>query len=85
MSSFLQGEHTKSARSKGRATNGREGRDNDVGRWDDFLTVDELCELLKIGYNAAYTLLNSRTIKSFRNGRVWRIPKQAVIDYICKL
>ena len=26
---------------------------------DDFLTVEELCELLKIGHNAAYTLLNS--------------------------
>ncbi len=48
---------------------------------DDFLTVDELCELLKIGHNAAYRLLNSGELKAFRNGRVWRIPKQAVIDY----
>ena len=53
--------------------------------WDDFLTVEELCELLKIGYNAAYKLLNDGTIKAFRNGRVWRIPKQAVIDYTCNL
>ncbi len=53
--------------------------------WDDFLTVAELCELLKIGCNSVYALLNSGTIKAFRNGRVWRIPKQAVIDYICKL
>lgn len=52
---------------------------------DDFLTVDELCELLKIGHNAAYALLKSGQIKAFRNGRVWRIPKQAVIDYACKL
>lgn len=49
--------------------------------YDDFLTVDELCELLKIGHNAAYTLLNSGKIKAFRNGRIWRISKQAVIDY----
>lgn len=53
--------------------------------WDDFLTVAELCELLKVGYNAAYRLLNDGTIKAFRNGRVWRIPKQAVVDYIRKL
>lgn len=52
--------------------------------WDDFLTVEELCELLKIGHNAAYALLGSGKLKAFRNGRVWRIPKQAVIDYIIK-
>ena len=52
---------------------------------DDFLTVEELCELLKIGHNAAYALLNSGQLKAFRNGRVWRVPKQAVIDYIRKL
>lgn len=52
---------------------------------DDFLMVGELCKLLKIGRNAAYTLLGRGKLKAFRNGRVWRIPKQAVIDYICKL
>ena len=49
---------------------------------DDFLTVDELCELLKIGHNAAYRLLNNGEIKALRNGRVWRIPKEGVIAYI---
>lgn len=48
---------------------------------DDFLTVAELCEVLKIGQNAAYTLLNSGTIKAIKNGRVWRIPKWAIINY----
>lgn len=48
---------------------------------DDFLTVDELCELLKIGHNAAYKLLNSGKLKALKNGRTWRIPKQAVIEY----
>lgn len=52
---------------------------------DDFLTVEELCELLKIGHNAAYTLLSSGKLKAFRNGRVWRIPKQSLIDYIRQL
>lgn len=50
---------------------------------DDFLTVDELCELLKIGHNAAYRLLNSGKLKAFRNGRTWRIPKQAVVEFAC--
>ncbi len=48
---------------------------------DDFLTVDELCELLKIGHNAAYRLLNTGKLKAFRNGRTWRIPKQAVVEF----
>lgn len=48
---------------------------------DDFLTVDELCDLLKIGHNAAYRLLNAGEIKALRNGRVWRIPKEAVVAY----
>jgi len=49
---------------------------------DEFLTVEELCEILKIGQNAAYTLLNSGKLKAFRNGRVWRIPKQTVVEYV---
>lgn len=54
--------------------------------WDDFLTVEELCEVLKIGHNAAYRLLNSGELKAIRNGRVWRVPKQAVIEYVkCKI
>lgn len=48
---------------------------------DDFLTVEELCDLLKIGHNAVYRLLNNGEIKAFRNGRVWRIPKQSVIEF----
>ena len=48
---------------------------------DDFLTVDESCELLKMGHNAVYRLLNSGTLKALRNGRVWRVPKQAIIEY----
>ena len=51
---------------------------------DDFLTVEELCELLKIGHNAAYGLLNSGRIKAIRNGRTWRIPKEAVVEFVRK-
>ncbi len=50
--------------------------------YDDLLSVDEACEALKIGRNTIYTLLNSRTLKGFRCGRVWKIPKLAVSQYI---
>lgn len=48
----------------------------------DILTVEEICELLRICYNAAYKLLNDVNLKGYRNGRAWRIPKNAVIEYI---
>ena len=52
--------------------------------YDDILTVDEACEALKIGKNALYDLLNCGTLKAMRNGRVWRIPKNAIQEYIVK-
>ena len=48
----------------------------------DILTAEEACEALRIGYNALYELLNSGKLKGFRNGRVWRIPKQAIREYV---
>lgn len=50
--------------------------------YDDVLTVEEACEALKIGYNAMYELLNTGKIKGYKNGRVWRIPKAALMEYI---
>ena len=50
--------------------------------YDDVLTVEEGCEALKIGYNAMYELLNAGKLRGYRNGRVWRIPKAALVEYI---
>lgn len=48
----------------------------------DILSVEEVCEALRIGANQAYDLLNSCKLKGYRQGRVWKIPKQALIEYI---
>jgi len=48
----------------------------------DILTAEEACEALRIGYNAIYQMLNSGKLKGLRNGRVWRIPKISVQEYI---
>lgn len=53
-------------------------------QYDDLLTTDEACEALKIGKNALYALLASGSLKAFRNGRVWRIPRRAVEEFICR-
>ena len=50
--------------------------------FDDILTVEEACEALKIGYNAMYELLYTGKLKGYRNGRVWRIPRAALVEYI---
>lgn len=50
----------------------------------EILTVQELMDLLYIGKNAAYQLLNEGQIKAFRIGNTWKIPKTAVDEYIIK-
>lgn len=50
----------------------------------DLITIDELCESLMIGRNTAYQLLNTKQIPSFRIGRVWKIPRSSVNEYIRK-
>ena len=49
---------------------------------DDLLTSEQVAEILKIGKSALYELLASGALKAYRNGRVWRIPRQAVEEYI---
>ena len=53
-----------------------------LDEYEDILTADEACEALRMGHNALYALLNSGQLKGYRNGRVWRIPKDAMIEYI---
>ena len=51
-------------------------------QFDDLLTAEEACDALRIGKNALYRLLNCHDLTAYRNGRVWRIPRQAVEEYI---
>ena len=48
----------------------------------DVMTVDEVCEALRMGYNAVYELVQSGKLKAYKNGRVWRIPKESVRQFI---
>lgn len=38
-------------------------------QYPDILTVEELCEVLGIGANAAYQMLNDGSVPAFRIGR----------------
>ena len=50
--------------------------------FSDILSVEEVCEALRIGANQAYDLLSSGKLTGFKQGRVWKIPRQALIEYI---
>lgn len=52
--------------------------------YNDMVTLNELCDMLIIGKSKAYELLRSGVVEGFKEGRVWKIPKQVVIDYVEK-
>ena len=53
--------------------------------YDDILTVEEMCKILKVGKNNAYKLLKQGLIRAYRNGKNWRIPRLSVKEYVEKL
>lgn len=52
--------------------------------YEELITLEELQTILSIGKNTAYDLLRTKKIKAFRIGRVWKIPKKSVEEYIIK-
>ena len=47
--------------------------------------VEELAPILGIGRNSAYELVRSGQIRSFRVGRAYRVPKDAVEEFLRKM
>ena len=43
--------------------------------YSDLVSIEELCEMLFIGKNVAYELLQRKKIKAFRIGRLWKIQR----------
>lgn len=48
----------------------------------DVLTPEMLMDILKIGRNTIYNLLRSGAIRSVRIGRQYRIPRDALTEYL---
>jgi len=54
-------------------------------QYNDVLSVEQLMQALGIGKNTAYDLLNNGDIQAFRIGKIWKISKEALEDYVyCK-
>jgi len=49
---------------------------------NDIMTVPEVARLLGTGKGSVYDLLAKGELNGFRIGRVWKIPRMAVEDYI---
>lgn len=46
------------------------------------VSVEDLMRILKIGRNSAYALVRSGEIRSVKIGRIYRISKTAVKEYL---
>lgn len=52
--------------------------------YGDILTVENLMDYLNIGRTTAYKLVQSGKIKTVRIGRIYRISKKSVEEYVRK-
>lgn len=48
----------------------------------ELLTVESMCEKLKVSRNTAYHLLAKQKVRGFKVGRSWRIPVGSVEEFI---
>lgn len=50
--------------------------------YDDILTVEDVSSILKIGMTQTYKILRSGSLKAYKEGKDWKIPKEALSLYI---
>jgi len=50
--------------------------------YPDVLTVRQLAQVLGIGKNAAYDLVQTKVIGHLKIGRKYLVPKRCVVDYL---
>lgn len=53
-----------------------------LDEYELILTPEEVSEVLRIGMNRTYDLLRTGKLKAFREGRIWKIPKVSLMEYI---
>ncbi len=51
---------------------------------NDIMKLEEVMQYLDIGKNTLYRLLKSGELNAFKIGKVWKIPKKSVEEYINK-
>ena len=51
---------------------------------DEIIKIEEMMKMLDIRKNTAYRLLDSGEVRAFKIGKVWKITRAAVQEYIEK-
>ena len=49
---------------------------------NEYLTPTEVQQLLYIGRNTFYKLVNSGELPAFRIGKLWRVSRKALVNYL---
>lgn len=49
---------------------------------NEIMKFEEVMEFLNVGKNTLYALLRDGHISAFKIGKVWKIPRKSVEDYI---
>ncbi len=55
---------------------------NKICEPETVITPEEIANLLNIGLNSAYTLLREGKVKAFKIGKVWKIPRFSIDEFI---
>lgn len=50
--------------------------------YPDVMNIDEMCEILGISTKTGYKILKDKQLMSIKIGRMYRIPKVHLIDYL---
>lgn len=58
------------------------GREKMFRDYPDVLTPQQVQEMLGVGQRLTYQLLREGKIQNVRMGKLYRVPKAAVIDYL---
>lgn len=56
-----------------------------LNKYNDVISVEELCDILHIGKNSVYKLLQDNVIPNVKVRHRYIIPKQGVINYLRKI
>ena len=57
-------------------------RPTDISALPLVLTIEDVMKVFSIGRNSAYELVRAGTIRSVRIGHTYRIPRDAVSDFL---
>lgn len=53
-----------------------------LDQYQDIMSVYDVTEALCVGKNRVYELLENGSLKGFRIGKIWKIPREALREYI---